>query len=286
MGQKDITEKILADFEDVFADIVNGFLFNGEQVVSSDELVTAMPISQYKADTSKIHQEERDVCKKWERQNINLAVLGLENQTDICKEMVARVIGYDGASYRSQIIPDKDGKIVYPIAPVVTLVLYFGDKKWNAPRRLSELLDIPERVRPFFNDYEIHVFEVAFIEETDLCKFQSDFRAVAEYFVKKRIYGKSYEPSPQALKHVDAVLKLLEVLTNDPNWLSIPAEIREKEDVSMCEVLEYREKIGETNVNNLNKWLFSQDRVDDVRKASQDPVYQKKLFKEMSATVQ
>lgn len=110
---------------------------------------------------------------------------------------------------------------------------------------LGELLEIPERIKPFVNDYEIHVFEVAFIEEADLCKFQSDFRAVAEYFVKKRIYGKSYEPSTQALKHIDAVLKLLEVLTNDPKWLSIPAEIRKKEDVSMCEVLEYREKIGE-----------------------------------------
>ena len=29
MGQKDITEKMLADYNDVFADIVNTLLFNG-----------------------------------------------------------------------------------------------------------------------------------------------------------------------------------------------------------------------------------------------------------------
>ena len=31
MGEKDITEKILADYNDVFADIMNGLLFAGEQ---------------------------------------------------------------------------------------------------------------------------------------------------------------------------------------------------------------------------------------------------------------
>ncbi len=36
MSEKDITEKILADYNDVFADIVNVLLFNGEQVVSAD----------------------------------------------------------------------------------------------------------------------------------------------------------------------------------------------------------------------------------------------------------
>lgn len=30
MGEKDITEKILEDYNDVFADIINGLLFQGE----------------------------------------------------------------------------------------------------------------------------------------------------------------------------------------------------------------------------------------------------------------
>ena len=33
MGEKDIAEKILEDYPDVFADIVNGFLFDGEEVI-------------------------------------------------------------------------------------------------------------------------------------------------------------------------------------------------------------------------------------------------------------
>ncbi len=39
MGEKDITEKILADYNDVFADIVNVLLFGGKTIV--DEGVKA-----------------------------------------------------------------------------------------------------------------------------------------------------------------------------------------------------------------------------------------------------
>jgi len=35
MGQKDITEKVLEDYNDVFADIINGLLFGGEQEINT-----------------------------------------------------------------------------------------------------------------------------------------------------------------------------------------------------------------------------------------------------------
>ena len=38
MAEKDIVEKILADYNDVFADIVNVLLFNGEEIISEDDL--------------------------------------------------------------------------------------------------------------------------------------------------------------------------------------------------------------------------------------------------------
>ena len=46
MGQKDTTEKLLMDYNDVFADIVNGLLCKGEQVVQPCDLVMSQPISQ------------------------------------------------------------------------------------------------------------------------------------------------------------------------------------------------------------------------------------------------
>ena len=40
MAEKDVTEKLLADYNDVFADIVNVLLFDGEQIVAADDLET------------------------------------------------------------------------------------------------------------------------------------------------------------------------------------------------------------------------------------------------------
>ena len=38
MGKADITEKTLLDYNDVFADIVNVLLFNGDRIVQESDL--------------------------------------------------------------------------------------------------------------------------------------------------------------------------------------------------------------------------------------------------------
>jgi hypothetical protein len=43
MGEMDVVEKILESYNDVFADIVNVLLFNGESVIKPDELVDQAP---------------------------------------------------------------------------------------------------------------------------------------------------------------------------------------------------------------------------------------------------
>ncbi len=50
MGEMDVVEKILESYNDVFADIVNVLLFNGESVIKPDELVDQAPRTAYKAD--------------------------------------------------------------------------------------------------------------------------------------------------------------------------------------------------------------------------------------------
>ena len=45
--------------------------------------------------------------------------------------------------------------------------------------------DIPKELDKYVNDYEIHVFEIAFLDKEEVDLFQSDFRVVADYFVQK-----------------------------------------------------------------------------------------------------
>ena len=209
MAEKDVSEKQLADYSDVFADITNALIFQGERRVREDELLTTKDKSQYKAD-GKLHEQERDVSKIWRKKRINIAFLGMEHQTDIDEYMVLRVIGYDGAVYRSQY--NKKKTKAYP---VITLVLNFSEKRWDKAKKLSDIMEVPEELKPFFNDYEIHVFDIAYLSDEEVERFQSDFRIVADYFVQMRKDPDNYIPSQKEIKHVDEVLKLMKALTGD-----------------------------------------------------------------------
>mgnify|MGYP002800005178 CR=1 FL=1 len=83
MGQQDMSEKLLEDYNDVFADIVNVLLFDGKELVKPEELADAQPYSQYKADDGKLHEQERDVAKYWRKGNMTIALCGIENQTRV-----------------------------------------------------------------------------------------------------------------------------------------------------------------------------------------------------------
>ena len=67
MKEKDITQKVLEDNNDIFADIVNVLLFDGDSEVEENELVNTTVHSQYKAEDGKVHEQERDIAKYWKR---------------------------------------------------------------------------------------------------------------------------------------------------------------------------------------------------------------------------
>ena len=81
LGEKDTTEKILADYNDVFADIINGLVFKGEQKVTPESLENISTRSVYKGRKNKLHEQERDIVKLWKERDIEFAIYGMENQT-------------------------------------------------------------------------------------------------------------------------------------------------------------------------------------------------------------
>lgn len=50
MGEKDLSEKLLEDYNDVFSDIINVFIFQGKQSIKPEELFNSGVFSQYRAD--------------------------------------------------------------------------------------------------------------------------------------------------------------------------------------------------------------------------------------------
>lgn len=238
---QDIAEKILESYNDVFADIVNGLLFDGKPVILPEELEDQAPRAAYKAD-GQIREIERDVAKRWTRSNIRIACIGFENQTEPDAAMPLRVYGYDGAEYRAQLLKENRSR---PFFPVVTLVLYFGHKKrWDKPLTLHEAVSVPELFKPYVPDTRINLFEIAFLSHEQVSRFKSDFRVVADYFVQKREKG-DYTPSPEKLEHVQATLQLLSVMTQDRRFEEAYNDSVDHEEVqNMCDVLDRVEKRG------------------------------------------
>ena len=219
MAEKDMTEKVLADYNDVFADIVNAYFSismkgkkNKLQKINPENLKDTRSKSIYKAD-KKIHEQERDVVKLWLSKGIVICLLGLENQTNIDNDMPLRIFGYEGADYRKQLLNDNNERYF-----VITIVLYYGtDKRWKTPLDLFERLNIPDEYKPFVNNCKINLLELAWLTDEEASYFKSDFRYVVDYLRQVRM-KKNYAPVDGEVKHVDELLKLMYVLTGDQRF--------------------------------------------------------------------
>lgn len=304
MGEKDITQKTLEAYNDVFADIVNVLLFDGKRIIREDDLEDASVHSQYKAD-DRIHEQERDVVKYWKNGNIRIALYGLENQMKVDRDMPLRVISYDSAAYRAQLLADthkdegsRTGDLKNFRYPAVTLVLYFGyEQHWNKPSALLDCLYIPVELKPFVSDYKINIFEIAWLSDDKLKMFKSDFRIVADYFSQMR-KNKNYIPSADTIRHVHETLQLLTVLTKDRRFEeAYCGSEKGGADTTMCEVLDRIEnrgydrglekglekglEQGKEGMAYLYNVLIESGRMEELNRITKDLEYRKKLFDEL-----
>lgn len=189
-----ITNTYWADNER-FADIMNVGMFQAQKVLSADELEEANGILSTmvgKKDRKIGIERYRDVVKK-AAYGANFVIMGIENQTDIHYVMPVKVMGYDFMGYdkqwkeikkRHRKAKDLEGAEYLSgfskndkLAPICTLVLYYGEEPWNGPTKLSELLDfsgLPEAVREAIVDYPIHVIDIRRFEDSE--KLETDAR--------------------------------------------------------------------------------------------------------------
>ena len=178
----------------------------------------------------------------------------------------------------------------------MTLVLYFGhEKPWSGPLSLKERLNVPKEFEPYVNDYKINLFQIAYLTREQVELFQSDFKVVADYFVQKRENG-DYVPSSQDLTHVQETLQLLSIMTNDHRFedaYNTSTDDRKGGPRNMCDVLDKvenrgiekgivkGESRGENKMALLVKKLLDQNRIDDVKRASEDEKSRAELMKEL-----
>ena len=154
--KQDIASKLLEEYPEVFADIINVVLFDGEEIIKPENL-TQIPTEAFSRGVDgDLRQGNRDVLMADVRNGRYCLICGEENQKDRDNTMPQRVMGYDFAVYEKQIRDyrkenDKAGnpaitKRIHDeqrLAPVITVILYWGDEEWTRPRDLYDVLYFP-----------------------------------------------------------------------------------------------------------------------------------------------
>jgi len=102
MGQKDLTQKNLEQYPDVFADIINSLLYEGKQIILPATLQPAPTETVYPGDNTDLHNQFQDVSQYVMKNNIIKIQYTLENESKTDRKMLLRQAGYEGAVYRRQ----------------------------------------------------------------------------------------------------------------------------------------------------------------------------------------
>lgn len=303
---------VLSDGE-VFADLYNGALFDGQQIIRPERLKQENEKKLTEAldrnGTKIILKKERDVEKSAIFEKRRLAVmLAVEGQRLVHYGMPVRSIIYDILDYFRQIEKltqrhkfrrDLKGSAEYlsglkkgdKLLPVVTLVLHYGeDQKWDGPLSLHDMLAIPEELRDYKNcipDYRINLvssrtvksenFRTGLREVFELLPLLKDKEGMKKYLEEKKEHYSHLEP-----KRSWVIGKFI----NIPSLKNLDKE--EEGEVNMCTAIEEmiedgrNEGIGrgEERVNRLNQILILQSRYEDLCRAANDKEYQQKLFHE------
>ena len=269
MGQKDLSERKLFEFNDVFADAVNGLLFSGEEVVKEEELEDIPSKSNLQKVNGKLTYQERDVSKLWKKGGVVISLFGLENQTEIDKNMIFRIMGYDIMTYKSQINKEetirnkicklknkmdenskkikekleKELSTIQDVYPVITIVFYYGKKQWESPLSLRKRLNIPDKLKNILPEYKVNVYNLGTIPDEEIARLKRDFKIIVD-FLKN---GDTLKVETETITHLPEMLDFFAAFVGDERFEeireSIIASYGERSGDGMCDIKEVLDKI-------------------------------------------
>lgn len=168
MGQKDLTQKNLECFPDVFADIINALLYGGEKVLSPENIKPAPTETIYFSKQGKLRNQFHDVSR-YEMHGSKIWIqYVLENEVSPDKRLVLRKAGYEGVVYREQF--DRKCQDIYPI---ISMVLYWGKSKRRVEKNLQDIFrknQLPETVLQYAANTELHLFSMRYLSKEIRCQ--------------------------------------------------------------------------------------------------------------------
>lgn len=310
--EKDLFINQYLDNPKHFADIYNGTVFHGKQIIDPDNLSSSdrdlSILLPDKSGRKNAVRRYRDVVKKTHL-GVQFAILACENQTDVNYAMVIRSMLYDALNYTRQIQDLKSSSTggrhyknsgeflsgmckADKLIPVVTLVVYFGKQPWDAGNCLHDLLSLdPEMIelKEMIPNYGINVLDTRRIKHLE--NYNTGLREIfgaLRYAEDKLGITRHIKENQERYSQLDLqTFELIHLLLGESDRLNTlkNTTITDKKGVfNMCKAFDdIREEgimKGENRFAALSRYLLLENRIKDLMQATTDMTLRNSLYEQ------
>ena len=274
MGKADVNVNIWLSEKKRFANLFNGVIYGGRQVILPEDLEEVNPVSSVsvknRTGKTKNMKKYRDIIMKW-RNQATLVLLANESQDKVHYAMPHKVMLYDGMDYETQIRNNwknfndrrkqnkKAGQSLEHLTageylsrfrkkdrliPIISLVFYYGSEPWDGPVDLYDMFRLEgtkeekEILEKYLPNYKINLVDAERVEDVE--KFSDDLQVILTML--------RYRDSKEELKHyIDENKKFFQNVDYETsqamkaflNMKQIPGEAEHKEEmIDMCKAIQ------------------------------------------------
>ncbi len=103
MGKNDVALSSYFSDPKIFADLFNAWMYGGKQVIDPGSLMTEDSVQPGRNMRGLADKDLRDVVKMYQKDGVQLVLLGIENQEQIDYSAPVRIMQFDGADYQNQV---------------------------------------------------------------------------------------------------------------------------------------------------------------------------------------
>ena len=274
MGKADVNVNIWLSEKKRFANLFNGVIYGGRQMILPEDLEEVNPVSSVsvknRTGKTKNMKKYRDIIMKW-RNQATFVLLANESQDKVHYAMPHKVMLYDGMDYETQIRNNwknfndrrkqnkKAGQSLEHLTageylsrfrkkdrliPIISLVFYYGSEPWDGPVDLYDMFRLEgtkeekEILEKYLPNYKINLVDAERLEDVE--KFSDDLQVILTML--------RYRDSKEELKHyIDENKKFFQNVDYETsqamkaflNMKQIPSETEQKEEmVDMCKAIQ------------------------------------------------
>ena len=274
MGKADVNVNIWLSEKKRFANLFNGVIYGGRQVILPEDLEEVNPVSSVsvknRTGKTKNMKKYRDIIMKW-RNQATPVLLANESQDKVHYAMPHKVMLYDGMDYETQIRNNwknfndrrkqnkKAGQSLEHLTageylsrfrkkdrliPIISLVFYYGSEPWDGPVDLYDMFQLEgtkeekEILEKYLPNYKINLVDAERLEDVE--KFSDDLQVILtmlRYRDSKEELTDYINENKKFFQNVD--YETSQAMKAFLNMKQIPGEAEHKEEmIDMCKAIQ------------------------------------------------